>query len=46
LAIVALDWGSIKWMISSVQVMTAEAMFQEMGMVCWLGKAQDALAKL
>jgi hypothetical protein len=33
-------------MISIVQVMTAETMFQEMGMDYWLGKAQEALARL
>ncbi len=38
--------GFIKWMISIVQVMTAETMFQDMGMDYWLGKAQEALARL
>jgi hypothetical protein len=38
--------GFIKWMISSVQVMTAEGMFQQMGMDYWLGKAQEALTRL
>jgi hypothetical protein len=38
--------GCIKWMISIVQVMTAEGMCQEMGMDYWLGKAQEVLARL
>jgi hypothetical protein len=38
--------GFTKWMISSVQVMTAEGMFQEMGMDYRLAKAQEVLARL
>jgi len=38
--------GFIKWVISSVQVMTDEGMFQNIGMDYWLGKAQEALTRL
>jgi hypothetical protein len=33
-------------MISSVRVMTAEGMFQDMGMDYWLAKAREVLAGL